>query len=59
MSSKENAPEGWSTLISELEDAQQHLVQLISEMNSDPEYDYASWQEVQQDFSDYKASLEP
>ncbi|MBJ7312049.1 hypothetical protein ACFOLJ_28050 [Rugamonas sp. CCM 8940] len=43
MISKEGAPVGWSALMYELEDAQEHLARLISEMNKDPEYDEESF----------------
>jgi hypothetical protein len=39
MISKERAPVGWAALMYELEDAQEHLARLISEMNKYPEYD--------------------
>jgi len=42
MISKESAPVGWAALMYELEDAQEHLATLISEMNKDPEYDEAN-----------------
>ena len=31
-------PMGWSFLMDELEDAQEHLTSLIKELNTDPEY---------------------
>ncbi len=38
MITKETAPVGWAMLMYELEDAKEHLSQLIVEMESDPEY---------------------
>ena len=42
MISKESAPAAWSTLMYELEDAQEHLTTLISKMISDADYDEAN-----------------
>lgn len=39
MISNEKAPVGWSMLMYELEDAQEHLTSLISKMSSEPDYD--------------------
>lgn len=39
MISKDNAPAAWATLMYELEDAQEHLTTLISEMSSQVDYD--------------------
>jgi hypothetical protein len=39
MISKEGAPVEWAALMYELEDAQEHLAALISNMSSDPDYD--------------------
>lgn len=39
MISKESAPAAWGTLMCELEDAQEHLTNLISEMGSEADYD--------------------
>lgn len=39
MISKDNAPAAWATLMYELEDAQEHLTTLISEMSSEADYD--------------------
>ena len=39
MISKESAPAAWATLMYELEDAQEHLTTLISEMSSRADYD--------------------
>ncbi|MDR7135714.1 hypothetical protein J2X06_002923 [Lysobacter niastensis] len=38
MINKERHPDGWAALMYELEDAQEHLARLISEIASDPEY---------------------
>lgn len=38
MISKESAPAAWSTLMYELEDAQEHLATLISKMSSQVDY---------------------
>jgi hypothetical protein len=38
MITKENAPVGWAMLMYELEDAKEHLAQLISDVSSAPEY---------------------
>ncbi|MFL9878646.1 hypothetical protein PQR63_09650 [Herbaspirillum rhizosphaerae] len=42
MITKENAPVGWALLISELEDAKEHLSTLIENMHQDSEYDNAN-----------------
>jgi hypothetical protein len=42
MITKENAPVGWTLLMSELEDAKEHLSTLIEDMRQDPEYDDAN-----------------
>ena len=39
MVSKESAPVAWAALMYELEDAQEHLATLISNMNTDTDYD--------------------
>jgi hypothetical protein len=39
MISKEGAPVAWAALMYELEDAQEHLAALISNMSSDTDYD--------------------
>jgi hypothetical protein len=39
MISKEQNPVGWASLMYELEDALEHLGNLISEIENDPEYD--------------------
>jgi hypothetical protein len=39
---KEQHPVGWSALMYELEDAQEHLGRLIAEITSDPSYDEAN-----------------
>lgn len=42
MIAKENAPIGWIFLMSELEDAKEHLSTLIEDMRQDSEYDEAN-----------------
>lgn len=42
MISKEKNPIGWSMLMYELEDAKEHLSNLISEIESDSEYEEAN-----------------
>ncbi len=42
MITKENAPIGWTLLMSELEDAKEHLSTLIKDMRQNPEYDDAA-----------------
>lgn len=39
MITKENAPVAWAALMYELEDAQEHLAKLISNIGSDADYD--------------------
>lgn len=39
MISKESAPIAWAALMDELEDAQEHLATLISNMSSDADYE--------------------
>lgn len=39
MINKEQNPVGWASLMYELEDALEHLGDLITEMENDPEYD--------------------
>ncbi|WP_129587802.1 hypothetical protein [Herbaspirillum robiniae] len=39
---KENAPIGWTLLMSELEDAKEHLSTLIEDMRRDPAYGAAN-----------------
>lgn len=38
MINKSEHPVGWAMLMHELEDAQEHLAQLIANMDSDPDY---------------------
>jgi hypothetical protein len=42
MISKQSAPVGWSMLMYELEDAKEHLANLILAMDTDAEYDEAN-----------------
>lgn len=39
MITKESAPVAWAALMYELEDAQEHLAALISDMNSEADFD--------------------
>lgn len=39
MIDKQSAPLAWAALMYELEDAQEHLAELISSMNSDADFD--------------------
>ncbi|NDI84367.1 hypothetical protein [Undibacterium crateris] len=42
MINKQNNPVGWAMLMYELEDAKEHLSNLITEIESDPEYEEAN-----------------
>jgi len=39
MINKQNNPDGWAMLLCELEDAKEHLSNLIAEIENDPEYE--------------------
>lgn len=43
MINKDQNPVGWAMLVSELEDAREHLSQLISEIQHDTEYEEANF----------------
>ncbi|MBC3930407.1 hypothetical protein [Undibacterium curvum] len=42
MINKQNSPVGWAMLMYELEDAKEHLSNLINQIESDPDYEEAN-----------------
>jgi hypothetical protein len=44
MIQKDSNPVGWALLLYELEDAHEHLANLVNKMNQDPNYDEVDFQ---------------